>query len=279
MNTLRELTTLSFDDYKLFTELCVVYGVYRVVLTNFVIKKLAKLIHFKNETIRTKFVGRLFDLTHYTCSALLGLFAIYTRPYNHCFYFALDCAQEFAQQSEPTNAVVLSGLEKMYYMLFTAYYVVDVFFLGKDNHDLPLMILHHCTTLSLIFISIYIRTQVIGVNVMLLHDLVDVPLYFGKISTYLGLQTAQDVSLLTFAVLCTWFRMINYPFVIYNGIRNGLNETPDHLVFYCIEGCILFSLLFCHICWYIRIVKAAIGIFTQGKEAIRDNRSDGADDE
>lgn len=276
MNRLNELTTIGFDDFPLFLEVCAFSALFRLFITYFVLSKIGKLINFKSDFVRFKFTHRGYDLIHYTISAITGLLAIQSRPYRHCFYYSFDCGAAFVQQPEPTDRCIMSILEKIYYMTFTAYYVVDIFFLWTNKSDKVILTLHHFTTISLILISIYIRTHVIGVVVMLLHDVVDVPLYSGKIFTYLQLQNPQDIALLTFAVMCTWFRMICFPGVIVNGIVNGFKQIPEHLTFYCIEGCILFVLMFCHICWFIRIVKAAIGIFTKGKDAICDNRSDDA---
>lgn len=273
---LDKLTTISFDDYLLFFEVCCFSGLFRLFITYFVLAKIAKLIHFKNDFVRFKFIHRGYDLVHYSISALTGLLAISSRPYRHCFYYSFDCGVEFAQQAEPTDKCIMSIFEKIYYMSFTAYYVIDLFFLWTNKSDKKILTLHHFTTISLILISIRIRTHVIGVVVMLLHDVVDVPLYSGKIFTYLGLENPQDISLLLFAAMCTWFRMICFPGVIVHGILNGFKQTPEHLFFYCVEGCILFVLMFCHVVWYSRIVRAAIGIFTKGKDAICDNRSDDA---
>ena len=276
MDRLNELTTLGFDNFSLFLEVCCFSAFFRLTLTYLVLAKIAKLINFKSDFIRFKFTHRGYDLVHYTISAITGLLAIQSRPYHHCYYYSFDCIVEFAQQAEPTDKCIMSLFEKIYYMTFTAYYIVDLFFLWTNKSDKKILTLHHFTTISLILISIHIRTHVIGVVVMLLHDVVDVPLYSGKIFTYLQMQNPQDIALLLFAVLCTWFRMICFPGVIANGIINGFKKIPEHLPFYCIEGCILFVLMFCHIVWFIRIVKAAIGIFTKGKDAICDNRSDDA---
>lgn len=276
MNKLAELTTIGLNDIPLFLEVCVFSGLLRLFLTYCVIAKIAKLIKFKSDFVRFKFTHRTYDLVHYTSSAIIGLLAISQRPYRHCFYYTFDCGPDYMQPLEPKDRIVMSIFEKIYYMTFTAYYFVDFFFMWTNKSDKRLLTLHHFTTIGLILISVYIRTHVIGVCVMLLHDVVDVPLYLGKFFTYTGFTNAQDISLLTFAVMCTWFRMICYPGVIYNGIVNGFKQTPERLTFYCIEGVILFVLMFCHIMWYIRIVKAAIGIFTKGKDAICDNRSDDA---
>ncbi|KAK8835537.1 sphingosine N-acyltransferase lag1 [Tritrichomonas musculus] len=275
-NKLHQLTTLGFDDFPLFFEVCLLSATFRLFVSYFLISKISKLIKFKTDYIRFKFTHRGYDLVHYSISALIGSVAIQQRPYRHCFYFSFDCGDEFMQQTEPRDRCIMSNIEKIYYMFFTAYYIIDLFFIWTNKSDKKLLTLHHFTTISLILISIYIRTHVIGVNVMLLHDVVDVPLYFGKIFTYLGLKNAQDFSLLLFGLLCTWFRMICFPGVIYNGIKNGLKQIPEHLTFYCIEGGILFILMFCHIMWFIRIVEGVINIFTKGKDAICDNRSEDA---
>lgn len=273
------MTTLGSKDIPLFIEICIIYAIYRLILTYFFIGEVAKHLKFKDDKIRFKFTHRTFDLVHYSISAIIGLFALFSSSYSHCFYYSFNCGEEFMQQKYPKDCCVMNVLEKMYYMFFTAYYVVDVFFLWTANHDLKLMILHHSTTLALIFISVYIRTHVIGICVMLLHDVVDVPLYLGKFCTYLGCENIQDVTLLIFAVLCTWFRMICFPAIIAYGIINMNKLRPDHYNFYFFEVCILFSLMFCHVMWYIRIVKGAINIFTMGRKAICDNRSDDPSDE
>ena len=273
-NELHRLTTLGFDDIPLFIEICGIYFIYRLIVTYMLIGGVAKHINFKNKTIRFKFTHRTFDLVHYSLSSIIGLMALFSRPYSHCFYYTFNCGEEFKQQVEPKDGCVMNVLEKTYYMFFTAYYVVDVLFLWTANHDLKLLTLHHATTLTLIFISVYIRTHIIGICVMLLHDVVDVPLYIGKFCTYLHMENAQDISLLIFGILCTWLRMICFPGVIAYGIINMIKQKPDHFHFYFFEVCILFSLMFCHIMWFKDIVKAVINIFTMGKKAICDNRSD-----
>lgn len=276
LEKLDETTSIGLNDIPLFLEICVICGLFRLFLTYLVIGQIAKLINFKNDFVRFKFTHRGYDCIHYWFSTILGFVAILKRPYYHCFYFTFNCGDEFLQQVEPTDRVIMSGFEKLYYMIFTAYYTVDFFFIWTNSADKKLLFVHHITSISLILISIYIRTQVIGVNVMLLHDIVDAPLYLGKVCTYLELKNMQDIALLVFAAACTWFRMICLPGVIVNGVINISKRRPDHFYFYCTEGCILLVLMYCHIYWFKRILMAAINIFTKGKDAICDNRSDDA---
>lgn len=273
---LHKETTMGLDDIPAFLALCVAYGIYRLFVTYAILAKIAKGLNLKDKKVEFKFIHRCFDLIHYFFSCITGAIAIYGRPYRHCYYFALHCGEFMVQQAEPKDAIVLSYMEKVYYFIFTAYYVVDAFFIWTNNHDVALLYVHHATSLTLIFLSVYIRAGVIGITVLLLHDLVDLPLYFGKIMTYTGHKQLQDIALVIFAIACTWFRMINFPMVIYHSGKNALATVPDHKYFYYFELSILFVLMFCHLCWFDRIAKSAIGIFTSGRDAICDNRSDDA---
>lgn len=154
LNDLHKITTLSFNDIPLYIEISVLYAIYRLILTYGLIAKVAKVSNIKSDKTRFKFTHRTFDLIHYTFSTLLGLFALSSQTYSHCFYYSFNCGTEFMQQFEPKDGCIMSVLEKIYYMLFTAYYVVDVFFLWTNTSNILLMILHHTTTLSLIFISV-----------------------------------------------------------------------------------------------------------------------------
>ena len=127
----------------------------------------------------------------------------------------------------------------------------------------------------MIGMSVFGNVQVIGLCVMLLHDIVDVPLYIGKVATYLGYTQTKDVSLLTMGVLYTWLRMGNYPCIIYhswkNALTHGIQIRPK---IYYTEAVLLLVLMFCHCYWYSKIVKGAIKMFKEGRKAIVDNRSE-----
>lgn len=261
---LKQITTISLADVPLGVAVVCFYGLYRVLMTNLVLKRIAKIVRVKKEI---KFIHRSFDLIHYTTSALLGIMALSNRPYGHCFVWAKNCAPYFLQNE---NGFVLTVMEKIYFMIFTAYYIVDIFYIWTAN-ERWMMITHHASTLSMIFFSIALRVPVIGLVIMLLHDVVDVPLYFGKILLYLGYENAKDVSLVIFAILCTWFRMINYPFVVYNTI---MNEPFNLKVLYNITCDLLCVLMVCHIIWYYKIISVVVDALKGGANKIRDNRSE-----
>ena len=110
LNDLHRLTTLGLNDIPLFIEICLFYGIYRLILTYGLIAKIAKAINFRYEKTRFKFTHRTFDLIHYTFSTVLGLFALYSRSYSHCFYYTFNCGTEFMQQVEPKDECVMSLL-------------------------------------------------------------------------------------------------------------------------------------------------------------------------
>ena len=266
MHEFSSVSPLSLADLPMFLAVVVISAVYRILMTEVILKKVSQLVKPK---FPVKFVHRTFDLIHYTSSTVLGIAALYGRPYSHCYYYALDCKEMFKQ----APACVMTNMEKFYYMFFTAYYIVDLGYLWTAT-DPKMLIMHHAATLGMIGISVILNVQVIGLCVMLLHDVVDVPLYIGKIATYLGFTNVQDVSLTIMAALYTWLRMVNYPMIIFNGFSNGFDEKPFYEKLYWFEGALLFVLMFCHVYWYSKIVKAAYRLAKVGKAAIVDNRSE-----
>lgn len=267
MEAAHESGVFGLHDVPMFIGVCVGMAIYRLVMCKLVIRwvgrrmKVAKL---------EKFVHRTFDLIHYTTSAVIGTIALKATPYSHCWFNAIDCGESFL----PTAQCFMTTLEKLYYMIFTSYYVVDLFYLWTAT-DPRMLLLHHFATLSMITMSVVGHVQVIGLSVMLLHDIVDVPLYIGKVATYLGYQKTKDVSLLVMAVLYTVLRMGNYPCIIYHAWRNvfthGISIRPK---LYYVDASLLFVLMFCHCYWFSKIVKGAVKMFKEGSKAIVDNRSE-----
>jgi hypothetical protein len=266
MDSLKQLTTIGFDDIPVFMGVIATYGVYRYVFSRLVLARIARILHVKKQE---KFVHRCFDLAHYSASALLGSLALLARPYGHCAIWGAHCFDELAPCP---GDCVCTVLEKIYYILFCAYYIVDVPFVGTVGDDFLAVSIHHAITVAMILLSVYVRVPAIGLVIMLLHDVVDVPLYFGKVFGYAGYSTGKEVSLLIFATMCTWFRMINFPTIVWHSwawMPESMFPTLHTIT------CVMLLVLFgCHVHWFIKIVKAAINIFSVGNEAIRDTRSD-----
>jgi hypothetical protein len=267
MLQLQELTTLGVGDAPMFAAVVLFHGIYRYCLTHGLLMRLAKVFRLK---AGMKFVHRAFDMTHYTFSAVLGILALIGRPYSHCVYWGRNCSAELL----PTpGTFICTFLEKLYYLDFCAYYVVDILFIKTVPHDIVALLCHHLTTLSMIAFAVVLRVPVIGLVQMLLHDIVDVPLYIGKVAGYLGWRLTKDVSLLTFAAACTWFRMINFPILVVVIWRN-LPAITYLKPLYTLTASLLLVLYGLHIYWYRKIARAVMGIVTEGDTSIRDNRSD-----
>lgn len=251
-------------DLQTFLGVCVFSAVYRVLMCFGVLKKIAKIVKPEKPM---KFIHRTFDLIHYAASAILGTVALLGRPYFHCFYYAVDCEDYIAQTSE----CWLTNLEKLYYMWFAAYYVVDVAFLWTATGPIAIAV-HHAATLTMIALSVFCNAHIIGICVMVLHDWVDVPLYIGKVATYLGYNKVKDVSLVIMAICYAYLRMINYPIIIYHTHESAVHHPQNvHDNWFKSEVVLLCVLMGCHIHWFIKIIKGAVKMVKEGQ--IYDNRS------
>ena len=264
INELQQMTTVSMADVPLLAYSFVGYMIYRLFMVKYVLKKIGKVLKVKDET---KFVHRCFDMIHYTSNTILGTMALIHRPYGHCFYYAGDC-KDFMWQNP--NGFELTVFEKIYFFVFFIYYLVDFFFVYTTREPY-LMIIHHLVTLSEIISCVYLQSPVVGLSIMLLHDITDTPLYVGKILLYCGSKYLKDIFLVIFAISCTYFRIFNFPIIIYNVFQVG-KGTSIHPTCYYIEEAFLVVLYLLHVNWEYKIFTNVVEIF-QGKP-IHDNRSD-----
>jgi len=190
LDQLSQLTTIGPDDSLLFGGVVAAYAVYRHLMSKTFLQKIATFLRVKYPL---KFIHRAFDLIHYVSSAVIGLLALSSRPYGRCVAWADGCRAALL----PTqSACVCTIFEKIYYMTFCAYYVVDVMFIPTVPNDVVALTFHHIATISMIVFSVLLRVPVIGVVIMLLHDVVDVPLYFGKVAGYLGFKSVSEAAML-----------------------------------------------------------------------------------
>jgi ceramide synthetase len=259
---------MDLGDLPGFIAMAVAHLVYRVLMTTFALPKLVAVARPKDPM---KFVHRLFDLIHYTASMLLGIVALAGQPYWECFAWSRSCSSFWLPN--PSDCFV-SYIEKIYYMNFCAYYIVDLLYIWTTPSDIVVMTLHHFVTIAMIFMAIGLHVPVLGLVIMLLHDVVDVPLYTGKILTYLGYTVAKEVLLATFASLCTWFRMVNFPWIVWQCFRNYPIIPRWRIWLYKSTWSLLLFLMTCHCIWYSKILKAAGQLVMGRSDAIRDNRSD-----
>jgi hypothetical protein len=214
-----------------------------------------------------KFVHRTFDMIHYTVSALIGVVAVANRPHGHCFAYARNCQDLFVQNPD---GFIVSVFEKIYFFVFLSYYAVDFLFLWTASEKV-VMFTHHVVTLSEVICCVILQSPVVGLSIMLLHDVTDVPLYFGKFMVYLGQNSIAEIGLAIFAISVTYFRIVNFPIIVYLvyvvGWYTDLHQTLMRFQTGCL--CVLYVL---HIMWECKIVGIVYRTVLGGK--VKDSRSE-----
>jgi hypothetical protein len=264
---LDKITSISARDIPLFFAVCVGYYCYRVALIQGPLTSLGRALKVKR---LQKFVHRTFDALHYLIGATIGVIAMLHRPYGHCFAFAKNC-HEYMRQ-EPDGFLVTVG-EKIYHTLFYVYYIVDLFFMGT-NTDRFMLMLHHAVTLSEITICIILQSPVVALSIMLLHDVTDVPLYLAKLCVYVKAQALSAAFLAIFAIAVSYFRIVNFPIIIWVVAKVGLG-TSIHPYLYAFATGSLGVLYGMHLVWEYKILQH-VAIALRGEE-IRDKRSDSSE--
>jgi hypothetical protein len=264
---IQELTTLSISDAPYLIGIIIFHAIFRYAVSYGLLVRITQLFQIK---AGMKFVHRAFDLIHYSISCTLGFVALLGRPYSNCTYWGTSCAVALLPTS---GGFICTILEKLYYLNFAAYYVVGLLFVNTVPNDVFAVTCHHITTLAMIFFAVLLHVPVIGFVVMLLHDVVDVPLYLGKVAGYLNWRLTKDVGMITFVALCTWFRMINYPILVYHMWMN-LPAIVHLKELYKFTAVLLLVLFVLHIYWHVMIVKAVVALLKVGEQGIRDTRSE-----
>jgi hypothetical protein len=264
LTNLGQLTTISLADAPMLVLACVAALIYRLAMVYWILYSLANVLKVKKPQ---KFVHRTFDMIHYTVSALIGVIAIANRPHGHCFAYARNCQDLFVQNQD---GFIVSVFEKIYFFVFFSYYAVDCLFLWTASEKL-VMYIHHVVTLSEVICCVVLQSPVVGLSIMLLHDVTDVPLYVSKFMVYLGLNSIAQVGLATFAISVTYFRIFNYPIIVYLvyvvGWYTDLHQTLMRFQTCCL--CILYGL---HIIWECKIIGVVYHAVVGGK--VKDSRSE-----
>jgi hypothetical protein len=123
----------------------------------------------------------------------------------------------------------------------------------------------------MIVACVILKSPVVGLSIMLLHDVVDIPLYCGKILLYLGFGLPKDIFLASFTVICTWFRIITFPIVIYHCLQQAMRGAEYQRLYNMTCGllCLMYSL---HLVWEVKILRNVYNVLRGGK--IHDDRSD-----
>jgi hypothetical protein len=106
---------------------------------------------------------------------------------------------------------------------------------------------------------------------MLLHDITDVPLYWGKFMVYVGVNSLAEMFLAVFAISTTYFRIVNFPVIVYLVWAVGWN-TEIQQTLYRVQTVCLGLLYGLHLIWEAKIVHVVYRTIVGG--AAVDTRSD-----
>ena len=264
---LSQQTEIKLSDLKYVFISAAIYAVYRVIINETLLKPLSNFVTEKN---RYKFVHRGFDCFHYIICSIIGIIAFSQRRYGHCPFYFLNCENYI----QCTGVFMCTVLEKIYFFIFASYYISDVLWI-KTTKDIPILIFHHSVTIGMIVLSVIVARPIIGMSIMLLHDIVDLFLYTGKITSYLEIKKLSNFSFITFAALFFYLRLFGCASIIYIICFKDKTEQPHHYWGYVIARTLFCFLYCCHLLWGIQIVKAILKIFKGDK--IHDTRSDQAD--
>jgi hypothetical protein len=160
--------------------------------------------------------------------------------------------------------------EKMYYVLFMAYTIVDVGFIWTTTETI-MMSLHHAATISMIAAVTALRGPGLCMAIMLLHDVCDVPLLTAKVSAYLGLEALKNVSFVVFVLVCTWCRLVNFLLIIITAWGQLSGALYLHWLWRATTLCAM-GLYCLHLIWEWKILRI-VSITVRGG-GVRDTRSD-----
>lgn len=131
----------------------------------------------------------------------------------------------------------------------------------ERKKDFWAMFVHHIATIILVFMSYFFYLTPIGTLILLLHDVSDPLMEFGKLCKYANYQRVADVLFVAFAVVFGVSRLYYFPvYVIRSTYENSVPLYP-----WAYQGLGLLCLLcVLHVYWYSIIARMAVGFITKG---------------
>ncbi|CAD8188299.1 unnamed protein product [Paramecium pentaurelia] len=173
-----------------------------------------------------------------------------------------------------------------YYMIQTSSHIHALLLLMIHGTKIELKyweyLLHHFLAVSLLYFSTIYNCESIGIVVLVLHDISDIFLAYGR--TYADIGKNKILVYMSFsAIQISWLytRVYVFPIKIYDIIVNhpGFSlywENTKHALYNQVG--LMIVLFGMHIYWTIFMVKVGIGIFSAGKyKNVYDNRENKLD--
>ncbi|KAK7110426.1 ceramide synthase 5-like [Littorina saxatilis] len=192
--------------------------------------------------VMKKFCESSWRCTYYAAMFCYGLYTLWDKPWlwdtSYCW------------NSWPEHHVSMDVY--WYYTVQAGFYLALSLSLFTDHKrkDFTEMIVHHCATLGLMFLSWMVNFTRVGTLVLLVHDCVDPLMEAAKMAKYLKKEALCTALFVCF--LLTWVvtRMMLYPFKI---IRSTLYQAVPVVgmcdIYYLFNG-LLITLQVLHVIWF-----------------------------
>lgn len=219
-----------------------------------------KFISWKNATLATKndelkIQIAFYKVIYYVSAIILGICVLY----NESWVYKLNILE-----SDIKNIPIKFKIYYFYEICFYLNELTTIMYEPKKK-DFYQMVLHHISTLALMFLSYFNpKFIVFGVVILILHDISDPLLEFAKVENYLGESLFSDVAFFVFVSVFIISRLLIYPrYILYQAFLRVQREN-----FTLISKVILiflFTLQVMHIIWTGYIIKL-LGKIISGKE-------------
>lgn len=250
-------------------------------------KRIGLFYQFKGTELK-RFQEHLWFAVYYTIQTSIGFYLLKDAVWIKDLEFML---KDFPHWEDDSLWI------RFYYVAQFGFYIQALYtliFVDERMKDFSELVLHHCFTLLLISMSLISRYHRIGSYVLILHDVVDVILYNGKVIHYLKFETLSNIIFAIFIFFGLGFaRLVLFPrLVVFLWTCNSAKSIPAyHYTFardstahplfevtsygmcvgqICISSALLYSigciaLIILHSYWFLLALKIAYTTLITGK--------------
>lgn len=268
----------------------------RLFLDRYVFEGLAKRLTFgkghsqlnfkthENRKKINKFKESAWKCVYFLSAELLALCVTYNEPwFTSTKYFWEGPGDQIWPEQKIKSK--LKGL----YLYSGGFYIYSSFalvFWETRRSDFWVSMAHHVATVILIFLSYILRFARVGSVILALHEGSDVLLEVAKMSKYSGYEGIAGFFFVAFVLSWTVLRLIFFPFwILWSTCYEVVSilDTEKHIVtcsiYYYLFNTLLFSLLVCHVYWWILMVRMLINQIKARGQISDDVRSDSEGEE
>eukprot|EP00871_Galdieria_phlegrea_P002016 jgi/Galph1/2815/GphlegSOOS_G1474.1 len=281
-------SVLRAEDFFVVLAVAVSAGILRYILQN----KILPLWFTKfSSKRRSKICENIFYTVFYIISFWFGVLVIARERWT------IDLREAIIQEFWTPFPAPMSNLFRSYYLMEAGYYCGSLLFLMVDTRrsDFLEFVVHHTSTIFLVFASYIFGYVRIGLYILCLHDASDILLYLAKVLYYVNWKS--DMLVFTaFAFVFYLTRLVIYPRVIWSVAvdtlrlvlkQHDFNHWAAHWQTYlshyfsCLGALIILLVLHCF--WFSLILKMIHRMVTASMETLRkdggDIRSDDEDED